>query len=180
MLAMSDEELAARARNGDEAAFGQVLERHYDRLYRIAYRFFGSAVEAEDVAQDICMALAARIRTFRGDSRFSTWLYAVALNACRDHARRQTSRMKLQGSFAAFAEQRSADWADSDERARWLYRAVDKLDPALKETALLVLAEDMSHAEAGEVLGVKENTISWRMHEAKKRLKAMADDERRA
>jgi RNA polymerase sigma-70 factor (ECF subfamily) len=78
MLAMSDEELAARARNGDEAAFRQVLERHYDRLYRIAYRFFGSAVEAEDVAQDICMALAARIRTFRGDSRFSTWLYAVA------------------------------------------------------------------------------------------------------
>ena len=50
-------------------------------------------------------------------------------------------------------------------------------DPALKETALLVLTEDMSHAEAGEVLGIAESTVSWRMHEAKKRLKKMAKDD---
>ena len=180
MLAISDEELATRARKGDEAAFRQVLERHYDRLYRIAYRFFGSAAEAEDVAQDICMVLVAKIGSFRGSSRFSTWLYAVALNACRDHARKRTGQLKLQTSFVAFADQRAADWADSDQRTRWLYHAIDGLDPALKETALLVLAEDMSHAEAGEVLGVKESTVSWRMHEVKKRLKAMADHEQRA
>jgi RNA polymerase sigma-70 factor (ECF subfamily) len=180
MLAISDEELATRAGRGDQSAFRQVLERHYDRLYRIAYRFFGSAAEAEDVAQDICLALSSRIRTFRGDSRFSTWLYAVAVNQCRDHARRRSGRMKLQGAFAAFAEHRAADWEDSDERTRWLYQALDRLDPALKETALLVLAEDMSHGEAGEVLGIKESTVSWRMHEVKKKLKAMADHERRA
>jgi RNA polymerase sigma-70 factor (ECF subfamily) len=180
MLAMSDEELAQRAGKGDQSAFRLVLERHYDRLYRIAYRYFGSAAEAEDVAQDICLTLADRIRSFRGASRFSTWLYAVAVNQCRDHARRRASREKLQGSFAAFAEHRSADWADSGARTRWLYHALDSLDQALKETALMVLAEDMSHAEAAKVLGVKESTVSWRMHEVKKRLKAMADHERRA
>ena len=53
-------------------------------------------------------------------------------------------------------------------------RALDRLEPALKETALLVLAEDMSHAQAGEVLGVAESTVSWRMYEVKKRLKTIA------
>jgi RNA polymerase sigma-70 factor (ECF subfamily) len=180
MLALSDEELAVRAGQGDPSAFRQVLERHYDRLYRIAYRFFGQASEAEDVAQDICLALAGRIGSFRGESRFSTWLYTVALNQCRDHARRQQSRQGLQGAFAAFAAHQMADWADSDARTRWLYQAMDALEPAFKETALLVLAEDLSHAEAGAVLGVKESTVSWRMHEVKKKLKAMAEHERRA
>jgi RNA polymerase sigma-70 factor (ECF subfamily) len=180
MLAVSDEELAGRAGRGDERAFREVLERHYDRLYRIAYRFFGSAAEAEDVAQDIAMALAARIGSFRGDSRFSTWLYAVALNQCRDHARQAAGRLKTQGAFAAVSAQQHADWADSDQRTRWLYLALDRLEPQFKETALLVLAEDMSHAEAGTVLGIKESTVSWRMHEVKKKLKAMADHERRA
>ncbi len=180
MLATSDEELALKARDGDETAFREVIERHYDRLYRVAYRFFGSAAEAEDVAQDICISLASRIGSFRAASRFTTWLYAVAMNACRDHARRQASQRKGQGAFLAFAEHRAADWADSDERTRWLYLALDRLETPFKETALLVLAEDMSHAEAGRILGVKESTISWRMHEVKKRLKAMADDDRRA
>lgn len=180
MLAKSDEELASRAREGDESAFRAVLERHYNRLYRIAYRFFGTADEAEDVAQDVCLTLARQIGSFRGTAKFSTWLYAVAVNACRDHARRRASQQRLQSAFAALAEHRQADWADSDLRSRWLYQALDALDPALKETALLVLAEDLSHAEAGEALGVKESTVSWRMHEVKKKLKAMADHERRA
>ena len=74
----------------------------------------------------------------------------------------------------AFAEHRAADWADSSDKVRWLYRSLDRLDPTLKETALLVLAEEMSHAQAGEVLGVAESTVSWRMHEVKKRLKTIA------
>jgi len=67
-----------------------------------------------------------------------------------------------------------ADWADSEMRLRWLYGAIGRLDPALKETALLVLAEDLNHAQVGEILGVRESTVSWRMHEVRKRLKAMA------
>ena len=83
----------------------------------------------------------------------------------------------LQGNYIAFADHRDADWADSEDKVKWLYQAMDGLDPALKETALLVLTEDMSHAEAGEVLGIAESTVSWRMHEAKKRLKKMAKDD---
>ena len=173
-MSVSDLDLALRAKDGDERAFQLLLERHYGTLYRVGYRFFGNAAEAEDVAQEVAMTLAHRIGSFRGDSRFTTWLYRVAVNACRDHARRQKSARELQSSYMAFAEHRAADWEDSDVKVRWLYRALDVLESALKETALLVLAEDMSHAEAGEVLGIAESTVSWRMHEVKKRLKTMA------
>ena len=174
-MAMDDQELALAAARGDQAAFGQVLERHYDLLYRVAYRFLGRAAEAEDVAQEVAMALAHKIRQFRGEAKLTTWLYQVVLNACRDHGRKRVSLWRVQMAFVAESERREADWADSDARLRWLYQAIGRLDPALKETALLVLAEAMTHAEAGEVLGVKESTVSWRMHEARKKLKAMVD-----
>ena len=176
-MSVSDLDLAQRAKDGDRGAFRHLLERHYDTFYRVAYRFFGNRAEAEDVAQEIAMALADRIGSFRGESRLSTWLYRVALNACRDHARRQQGFRALQGNYMAFADHRDADWADSEDKVKWLYQALDGLDPALKETALLVLTEYMSHAQAGEVLGIAESTVSWRMHEAKKRLKKMAKDD---
>ena len=171
---VTDHDLALRARTGDRAAFRLLLERPYGLLYRVAYRFFGNAAEAEDVAQDIALGLASRIGGFRGESRFTTWVYQVALNACRDHARRRASSARMQAGFADVSAARAADWADSEARVAWLYRALDGLEASLKETALLVLAENLSHAEAGSVLGVKENTVSWRMHEVRKRLKTMA------
>lgn len=171
---VTDHDLARKAGTGDRAAFRHLLERHYALLYRVAYRFLGNAAEAEDVAQEIALALASRIASFDGRARLSTWLYQVTVNACRDHLRRRASIARMQSAFADVAEARAADWADSGERLRWLYRAVDALDPGLKETALLVLAEELSHAETGAVLGIKENTVSWRMHEVRKRLKTMA------
>ena len=170
----ADQELAARAAAGEVAAFRQLLDRHYGLLYRVAYRFLGSAADAEDVAQEIALSLATRIGQFRGESRFTTWLYRVAVNACRDQARRQASARHAHAAYAAAEQGWKGDWADSDRRMQWLYRAIDRLDPALKETVLLVVAEDLSHAEAGEILGVKEKTVSWRMHEVRKRLKVMA------
>lgn len=171
----SDLDLARRAAAGERDAFQRLLERHYDLLYRLAYRFFGNCADAEDVAQEICLALAGKIAGFEGRSRFSTWLYRVAVNACRDHARRQANIRALQGASVAFAEHQRADWADSEVRVRWLYEAIATLDQALQETALLVLAEDMSHRDAGRVLGIAEATVSWRMHKVKERLKALAE-----
>ena len=171
----SDLDLARRAGAGERDAFQQLLERHYDLIYRLGYRFFGNAADAEDVAQELCLALAGKIGAFAGRSRFSTWLYRVAINACRDHARRQANIRALQGASVAFAEHQRADWADSEGKVRWLYEAIGTLDPALQETALLVLAEELSHREAGEVLGIAEATVSWRMHKVKERLKALAE-----
>jgi RNA polymerase sigma-70 factor, ECF subfamily len=173
----TDEELAFRAQQGEATAFRALLQRHYDRIYRVAYRYLGSAADAEDVAQDVCTQLARKLSGFGGRSRFTTWIYAVALNAARDFGRRRRTISALQGAYVDYAEQRDADWADSDGRVRWLYVALDRLDPGLKDTALLILAEELTHADAAVVLGIKESTVSWRMHEVKKRLKAMVQHE---
>jgi RNA polymerase sigma-70 factor (ECF subfamily) len=68
-MGTDDLELARRAASGERDAFQQLLERHYDLLYRLAYRFFGNSADAEDVAQEICLALAGRIGAFGGRSR---------------------------------------------------------------------------------------------------------------
>ena len=172
---MSDLELAKRAGGGDREAFRLLLERHYDTAYRAALRFTGSVDDAEDVAQDVCLALAGKLKSFRGQSRFSTWLYSVVVNTCRDHCRKRKSTRALQQTYAVFRAMEEADRADDAARLDWLDEALASLPPKLRETAVLVLAEELSHAEAAEALGCAESTVSWRMHEIRKALKTTLD-----
>ena len=76
--------LPPRRLRGDREAFRRLVERHYAMIYRVAYRYVGSAADAEDIAQDVCVALATRLEKFGGRSRFSTWLVAIVINRCRD------------------------------------------------------------------------------------------------
>ena len=131
----SDLDLALKAKTGDGTAFRLLLERHYDMIYRLARRLLGSAIEAEDLAQDICLGLADRIASFRAESRFSTWLYRVVVNACSDHRRKLASRARTQADYMAFAARNAADWADGVGRQDWLKAALARLDDALRETA---------------------------------------------
>lgn len=172
---MSDLELAEQARSGDREAFQRLLERHYDTAYRVALRFTGSVEDAEDISQDVCLALVDKLRSFRGASAFSTWLYRVVVNACRDHARKQKSTQALQASYAVFRAMDEADRSHDAKRAAWLTAALATLEPKLRETAVLVLAEDLSHGEAAKALGCAESTVSWRMHQVRKKLKALTD-----
>jgi RNA polymerase sigma-70 factor, ECF subfamily len=84
-----DEMLATAAAQGDRAAFATLVGRHYDRIQGLAWRLTGSRTEAEDLAQDICAALPAKLRNWRGEARFTTWLYRVVVNAAHDLRRRQ-------------------------------------------------------------------------------------------
>jgi RNA polymerase sigma-70 factor (ECF subfamily) len=176
MRMMTDEdELAVRAGAGDAQAFRALLENHYDRIYRLAYRFFGNQADAEDIAQDVCLALPKKLKSFAARARFSTWIYQVVINACRDQARSQNSRRALNDSYGQISELTKAADRETREQIDWLYAALDTLSPSLRETAILVLAEDMTHAQAGDVLGIKESTVSWRMHELRKELRALAE-----
>ncbi len=172
-----DNELARRAVDGDRGAFQLLLERHYDLLYRVAYRYLGNQADAEDVTHDICMALAGKLRTFRGNSRLTTWLYRVAVNACRDFARKHASQRSLHERYTEMAALTRAAEAEAKDRSRWIHDALASLDQSLRETAILVLSEGLSHTEAGQALGVKAPTVSWRMHEVRKKLKILADAE---
>jgi RNA polymerase sigma-70 factor (ECF subfamily) len=172
-----DADLVARAVVGDRASFGALLERHYERMHRIAWRLTGSVHDADDVVQDVCCALVGKLRLFRGEAKFATWLIGIVVNACRDHRRRA-------GAFARLRERLSVVTAlgarpDGRDlfRATWLASGIARLSPEARAAVVLVAGEGLSHAEAAAILGCAESTVSWRLHEARKRLKAEAIDE---
>lgn len=166
--------LAIKAAAGDRAAFAHLLEDHYDMIYRVAYRFTGSSADAEDAAQEVCCALVDKLKQFRGQSSFTTWLYRVVVNTCHDLRKKRGNQGSLDHRYSELETLLRAEDAEQAKKVSWLYRAIAALKPPLPETALLVLAEDLSHAEAGKILGCAESTISWRMHEVRKQLKEAA------
>lgn len=174
-MVTDDNQLAAQAAKGDAAAFRLLLERHYDSVYRIAFRFCGQRADAEDLAQDVCASLARKIRSFRGESKFSTWLYRVVMNAARDAHRKSMTAVKATKTYSEVAELERDEQAANNRDLVWLYEMLEEVGGELKETAVLVLAEGLSHAEAATILEIKESTVSWRMHELRKHLKRMAD-----
>ena len=174
---MDDEMLASRAAAGDRAAFRSLMERHYDRVFRVAFGVLGREAEAEDVAQDVWAAIPRRLRSWRGDARFTTWLHTVTLNAARDALRRGAAQARLMAGFAEVDDLRRGETTEEEARLHWLRTALEALSDDLRETAALVLGDDMTHAEAAEVLGIAEGTVAWRMSEIRKRLKAMAKEE---
>lgn len=176
-MSVSDETLALAAAGGDRQAFGLLLERIYDRIHGLAFRLTGNRADAEDLTQDICAALPAKLAGFRGEAAFRTWLYRIVVNAVRDRFRRRTTHAKAASGWGDWEIARKAAEAETAERMDWLRLAMDTLTPPeLRETVVLVL-EGLSHAEVASVLGVSEGTVSWRMSEAKKKLKQMLEAE---
>lgn len=172
-----DEMLATAAAQGDRAAFATLVGRHYDRIQGLAWRLTGSRTEAEDLAQDICAALPAKLRNWRGEARFTTWLYRVVVNAAHDLRRRQATRSRAAAGWGDWELARQDEIAVQAEAQDWLAEAMTRLSPELRDTVALVLGEEMTQAEAGVVLGVSEGTIAWRMSDVKKRLRAMAKED---
>lgn len=176
---LADESLATAAAAGDRAAFGALIERHYDRVFRLAYRLTGLRAEAEDLAQEICAALPAKLRNWRGDARFATWLYRVVVNASHDLRRRQITRTRAATGWGDWELARQDEIETTRDATRWLALTMTRLPPELRDTVALTLGEEMTQAEAAAVLGVSEGTIAWRMSEVKKRLRAIAAEEAR-
>lgn len=175
-MSVDDEGLARAAAGGDGAAFAALLDRHYDRLFGLCWRLTGSKAEAEDLCQDVCAGLPAKLRGFRGEARVTTWLWRVAVNAAHDRRRRRATFARAAEGWGDWEMGRQADIAEGQERQGWLLAAMGRLPGDLRDTLALVL-DDMTHAEAGLVLGISEGTVSWRVSEAKRRLRAMRAEE---
>ena len=166
----TDGELVAAAAGGDRAAFARLIDRHYDRIHAFAWQLTGSRNDAEDIAQEVCCTLVTRIGDFRGDAKFTTWLYAIVLNQCRAHHRRRGAIRRLtQGLSVVVGLASQPDGRDAFDAA-WLKSAIAKLKPDYRETVALVVGQQLTHGEAATVLGVAESTVSWRMHEVRKLL----------
>ena len=172
----SDEDLATAAAAGDGAAFASLLDRHYDRLFAFCFRITGSRPEAEDLTQDICAALPAKLASYQRRAKVTTWLYRVAVNAAHDRRRKRATYAKATTGWGDWEVNRAAANEDTSQKLDWLTAAMNQLTEDLRDTLALVL-DDMTHAQAAEVMGVSEGTISWRISEAKKALRALKEQE---
>lgn len=163
-----DGDLVAAAVAGDRDAFAALLGRHYDRIHGLAWQLTGSRADAEDVAQDVCCALVEKIAGFRGEAKFTTWLCGITVNACRDLQRRRRSFRGLTERLAVVARlARGPDGRDLHD-AIWVQSAIARLKPAYRDAVVLVVGQQLSHAEAAAILGISESTVSWRMHEVRR------------
>lgn len=173
----ADRDLARAAAEGDREAFAALLDLHYDRMFRLCFRLTGRREEAEDLTQDICLALPAKLKSFRGQARVTTWLYRIAVNAAHDRRRRDSSRTKAAEGWGDWEVSRRARARDTAADLDWLRRAMGALPDHLRDTVALTVDGEMTHAEAAEVLGISEGTVSWRLSEVRKRLRAMWQEE---
>lgn len=172
MQDLVDRDLVDKAAAGCPTAFAAVIEAHYDAIYRMAWRWLGVREEAEDVAQDVCVKLASAMTSFRGDAEFSTWLYRLAYNVTMDHlrARKRAHRNERPEVVVLFPDriERSPEMNLIDGE---LWDEVRRLPPQQRDAILLVYGEDLSHADAAEIIGCTEKTVSWHLHAARKRLR---------
>jgi len=157
-----DESLIRRAQGGDAASFAELLDLHYDTIYRFAWKWCGHEANAEDIAQQACLKLAASLGQYRFQAAFTSWLYRLVVSCAQDWQRSQQRH-----EHDELSDEEPLHESSRTEDGIYLVQILAqlaKLGEGMKETALLVHAEGLSHAEAGAVLGVSESTISWRVH----------------
>lgn len=172
----SDQELVGLAVSGDAGAFARLIERHYDMIFRIAYKWCGDRSDAEDITQDVCIKLGTAIHGFRGEAAFSSWLYRLSLNAVRDFQRAGKRRRENIEAMAIVAQTDHRPDPVMEMTRDQMWEKVRHLAPKQRDAMLLIYAEDLSHAAAAEIMQCAESTVSWHVHEAKKQLKQEMQD----
>lgn len=170
-----ESELVARAREGDQLAFGDLVAAHADRAYAVALRMTGSPADAQDVVQESMVAAWLHLEGFAGGSSFSTWLTRIVINRCHNHRRASRPQTPLDDVDEGHRAVRSGgEWEAGPEsaavgRARWAAARSAILDLPFDQRAALVLhtVNGCSHAESATILGISESAARVRVHRAR-------------
>ncbi len=144
------------------------MELHYDTIFRFAWKWCGTVVDAEDIAQQACMKLANSLGQFRFEAAFTSWLYRLVITCAQDWERSQQRHDHDVPPERALGPGETR--AEDEIYLRQVLAQLDDLGEGMRAAALLVHAEGLSHAQAGEILGVSESTISWRLHTIRKHM----------
>ena len=182
---MTDEELIARARQGDTAAFGALVDRHRSAVYRAALAALGSHADAEDAAQDAFLLAYRRLDSFRGAAAFRTWLLAIAwrqaINRRRGLARiwRRLVEPALSGGdempdvVSTIADRRPTPETIASDRelGQAIRGEIRSLPAMLRDALLLAFSGAYTYEEIGAMVGAPVGTIKWRVSEARRVIK---------
>lgn len=164
----------ARAKKGDAEAFSALVETYETSVYRLALRMCGNAHDAEEVTQEAFLAAWRGLPAFRGESKFSSWLYQLTSNAAIDFLRREkrhrgATPIEEEVDLAAPGTPQQA--AEEAELREALQQALDALTPEHRQIFLLRQMQQMSYEEIGRLLGLESGTVKSRLSRAKKQLR---------
>jgi len=176
-----DAGLVSRSREGDKAAFSKLVSSYYEMVYAVCYGVLRNREAARDTAQEAFMKAWREISRFKGDSKFKTWIYRIAMNAAIDAVRRRRPQVSLDATDVSDEEGQAPviisddrpgprEEASKDELKQMMARAVEQLSP--DHRAILVLREwqGLSYEEIAETLELEMGTVMSRIHYAKKKL----------
>jgi len=180
----SDATYARRVQNGDRDAFRVLIERYEGMVFDLAHRYADSPEDAEDLAQDAFLRAYRRIGDLKNPDRFSSWLYGIALNRCRDYAK------NVRRETYAFSRTDEKDGADAlsgntrgqeeellaDERSAQLWAALDDLSATYATPFLLKYRDGMTYKAMSKRLDVSVSALKVRVHRARKKLRNLLDD----
>lgn len=180
MADYSDDHLVELAKQGDVEAFTELARRCQERIFYSILALTKNHQDASDLTQEALMKAFKSLKTFKQRSSFNTWVYRIAVNLALNFLRKG----KRDGAKKVLDE--SLSWAEAKEEAshspegsslkrelsRKLQEAVDSLPLPYKASFALVVFQGMTHGQAARILGCSENTVSWRMHKARKMLQA--------
>ena len=170
----SDAQLARAALAGDRRAYERLVTRHKSALYRLARRYVGDADDAYDIVQEALISAWLGLRRFDPEQQFRAWLYTIALNKCRDYARRRAVRRRVLTLFAfdpsAVHDIASHAPPSPAERLNQLGQAIARLPRRYKEPLLLTVISGLTQRETADALGVTPKAVEMRIRRAKRLL----------
>lgn len=168
-----EERLIKESLSGNAESFGDLV-RHYERfVFNIAFSYMTNYDDAFDVAQDSFVKAWQRLSSFKGVSAFSTWLYRITVNTAKDALSERNRREK----DSEIDERIPSELETPEEKmlreesARQLKKALDTLDPDMREILVLREFEEMSYAEISRCLNIEEGTVKSRLSRARERLR---------
>ncbi len=169
-------ELVTAAREGDRQAFDELVRRTYAETFTLAYRLVGNEEDARDVTQESYLRAYKGLRRFRGEARFSTWMYRITANCASTHlGRRRRHRHDPLFDDAPVADESLASdpelRAEAGELRHRLADAVDRLPPKLRAVVVLRDVYDLPHEAIAAELGISESAAKVRLHRARRQLR---------
>lgn len=182
-MSLSDEVLVEMCKQGDLAAFEQLVEKHQSRVYTLAFRYMGNYADASDLAQEAFIKIYRSLGTFRGEASFQSWMYRLVTNVCMDELRRRgraktVSIEELMESKKGLMMRREASGSRLPEDVvirRELQREVQNVLTSLSdEHRIIVVMRDIqgySYEEMAEILQCSLGTVKSRLNRARHVLK---------
>jgi RNA polymerase sigma factor (sigma-70 family) len=174
---LNDSEIISKVLTGDQQAYAELVTRYQNYVFTLAFRFTKNREDAEEISQDIFVKAYRALADFKGNSKFSTWLYTIVNNTCITFLRKkklQTHSLDKEGVFEVADSQDSglrANQVEQKSKVAMVNNAIKMLGADDAEIITLFYKSEQSLEEIAQILGLETNTAKVRLHRARTRLK---------